>query len=57
MRGGKREGAGRPSKGERITITLRISEEAKEMLDIMCYTHACTQGELLECFLSMHADE
>lgn len=57
MRGGKRKGSGRPSKGERITITLRISPEAKEMLDIMCYSHECSQSELIECFLTMHADE
>ena len=48
MRGGKRRGAGRPAKGERSTITVRISAEAAAKLKWACVKLNLSQSDFIE---------
>lgn len=46
--GGKREGAGRPSKGDRVTLSVRIDREVAERLKELATEREMTQGEVIE---------
>lgn len=46
--GGKREGAGRPSKGDRVTLSVRIDKEVAERLRLLAAEREMTQGEVVE---------
>lgn len=46
--GGKREGAGRPSKGDRVVLSVRIEREVAELLKELAEEREMTQGELVE---------
>ena len=51
-RGGKRENAGRkPTHGKRITLSVRVGEEAKAKLDAFCATNGCSQSDGIEKML------
>lgn len=50
--GGKRENAGRkPTHGKRITLSVRVSEEAKARLDAFCSANGCSQSDGIEKIL------
>ena len=46
--GGKREGAGRPRKGDRVTLSVRIDREVAEHLKELAAEREMTQGEVIE---------
>lgn len=46
--GGKREGAGRPSKGERIVLSVRIDREVADILKELAAEREMAQGEVVE---------
>lgn len=46
--GGKREGAGRPSKGDRVVLSVRIEREVAERLKELAAAREMTQGEVVE---------
>lgn len=46
--GGKREGAGRPSKGDRVVLSVRIEREVVERLKELAAEREMTQGEVVE---------
>jgi predicted DNA-binding protein len=46
--GGKREGAGRPSKGDRVVLSVRIEQEVAERLKELATEREMTQGEVVE---------
>lgn len=46
--GGKREGAGRPSKGDRVVLSVRIEREVAERLKELAADREMTQGEVVE---------
>lgn len=46
--GGKREGAGRPSKGDRVVLYVRIAKEVAERLKLLASERDMTQGEVVE---------
>lgn len=46
--GGKREGAGRPSKGDRVVLSVRIEREVAERLKELASEREMTQGEVVE---------
>lgn len=46
--GGKREGSGRPSKGDRVVLSVRIEREVAERLKELATEREMTQGEVVE---------
>lgn len=46
--GGKRVGAGRPSKGDRVVLSVRIDKEVAERLKLLASEREMTQGEVIE---------
>lgn len=46
--GGVREGAGRPSKGDRVVLSVRIEREVAERLKELATEREMTQGEVVE---------
>lgn len=49
-RGGKREGSGRPCKGEspRSTVGVRMSPETRELMRQLAERHQCSGGDVVE---------
>lgn len=47
-RGGKREGAGRPRKEDKVTITIRINNETAMRIKEMAMEQGKSQGEIVE---------
>lgn len=46
--GGKREGAGRPSKGDRVVLSVRIEREVAETIKSLAIEQGKSQGEIVE---------
>lgn len=46
--GGKREGAGRPSKGDRVVLFVRIDREVADTIKSLAIEQGKTQGEIVE---------
>lgn len=47
-RGGKREGAGRPRKEDKVAITIRINNETAMRIKEMAMAQGKSQGEIVE---------
>lgn len=48
MRGGSRKGAGRPAKGIRVPVTVRLSHEAYNRLEWACDKLNLSQSDFIE---------
>lgn len=46
--GGKRSGAGRPSKGDRIVLSVRIDRVVAETIKSLAIEQGKSQGEIVE---------
>jgi hypothetical protein len=46
--GGKRSGAGRPSKGDRVVLSVRIDREVAETIKSLAIEQGKAQGEIVE---------